>query len=265
MDESGPTLEPLFDFEHMPSSLSPTSSTRPYAKLNVLTERTYARLKCALILGQLAPGERFTVRMLAQRFGTSITPVRNALSQLAAAEALHQNRRSGIIVPLLNQPELDEMLKLRLALEGLAFSIATPRYRTSDWREFKALHADICNASQRDYPVVFAAAVWALRLAILKLDQASLLAMDVSRIWCRVGPTFTQMAADMNRRRCITRHLERMIEAIGNRNYEKARSCVVDEITVGMAPPTYAAASPTVLRPHPASSSENDRNNLLAS
>jgi len=126
--------------------------------------------------------------------------------------------------------ELDELLQLRLAVEGFAFANAAPHHRMSDWRGFKVLHADLSRVAERDDPVRFAAAVWSVRVAILGLARSSLLAMLVDRIWCRLGPTFTYMAADIERRRSISCHLGTIVTAIGRRDLERAREAVVDEI-----------------------------------
>src|ERR1700756_3397844 len=52
-----------------------------------LVERAHARLRYALIVGQVIPGQRMTLGALAHQLGTSMTPVRDALSRLAAAGA----------------------------------------------------------------------------------------------------------------------------------------------------------------------------------
>jgi len=242
-DEDWPTLEPLLDFDGAHAPLSHPSSARTAARMDTLAERTYARLRYALVVGQVAPGECITLGTLARRLGTSVTPVRDALSRLAAANALHPNRQSGVVVPVLRRAELDELLQLRLTLEGFAFVSAAPRHRVSDWRGFKVLHTDLRRAAERDDLAHFAAAVWSVRGAILGLDRSSVLAMLLDRIWCRLGPTFTHMAADIERRRCISSHLGTIVGAIGCRDLEQARKAVAEEIAAGMAPLSSAVAN----------------------
>jgi DNA-binding GntR family transcriptional regulator len=223
-------------------ALSHAAQGRAAATIDSLAERTYARLRYTLIVGQIAPGDRLTIRSLAQQLGTSMTPVRDALSRLAAADALHQIRQSGVIVPVLGPVELDELRRLRLAVEGLAFANAEPHFRTADWRGFKVLHADLCRAAKDADPGRFAAAAWALRTAILGLPRSSVLAMLVDRIWCRLGPTFTKMAADDGRRGQISLLLSRIVAAIGVRDLAEARNAVIDEIEAGTRPGGDAAA-----------------------
>jgi DNA-binding GntR family transcriptional regulator len=200
-----------------------------------LVERTYARLSHGLIVGQIAPGECITVGALARQLGTSVTPVRNALSLLAAADALRHGRQSGIVVPILSGSELDELLQLRLAIEGFAFANAAPHYCASDRRAFEVLHADLGRVAELDGSARFAAAVWPLRCALLGADRSSVLTMLVQRLWCRLGPTFTYMLAAVEQRRQISCLLGTIITAIGRHDLEQARKALMEEIVAGMA------------------------------
>jgi DNA-binding GntR family transcriptional regulator len=199
-----------------------------------LVERAYARLRYALIVGQVTPGQRITLGALAHQLGTSMTPVRDALSRLAAADALRHSREVGIIVPLLNRAELDELLQLRLAIEGTAFTNAAMLHRKADWRGFKLLHADLCRVAEGDDPGRFAAAVWVLRVAILGLTRSSILSMFVDRIWCRLGPAFTQRAANSGIRHQLAFLLGEIVNAVGQRDPERAHAAVIAEIKAGM-------------------------------
>jgi DNA-binding GntR family transcriptional regulator len=162
-----------------------------------------------------------------------MTPVRDALSRLAAADALQHSREVGVIVPVLTRSELDELLRLRLAIEGMAFTNAAPLHRKADWRGFKLLHADLCRVAEGDDSVRFAAAVWALRAAILGLAGSSVLSMFVDRIWCRLGPTFTQSVANGESRRQLAFLFGEIVNAIGRHDREQAHAAVVAEIKAG--------------------------------
>jgi len=199
-----------------------------------LAERAYARLRHALIVGQMVPGQRITLGALANQLGTSMTPVRDALSRLAAADALRHSREVGVIVPVLNRAELDELLRLRLAIERTAFKNAAMNHRKAEWRGFKLLHADLCRVADAGDPARFAAAVWALRVAILGLAPSSMLSMFVDRIWCRLGPTFTQQVAAGETRHQLAFLFGEIVSAIGQQDLEQAIAAVTAEIKAGM-------------------------------
>src|SRR3569833_465211 len=216
-----------------PNTHNPETVVPQAAPAESLVVRAYARLRYALIVGQVIPGQRITLGALAHQLGTSMPPVRDALSRLAAADALQHRREVGGIVPVLSRPELDELLRLRLAIEGTAFTNAAMLHRKADWRGFKLLHADLCRVSEGNDPVRFAAAVWALRAAMLGLARSSMLSMFVDRIWCRLGPTFTQRAANDETRGLLAFLLGEIVSAIGQRAPEQAHAAVDAEIKAG--------------------------------
>ena len=181
------------------------------------------------------PGECFTLGLLARQFGTSITPVRDALSQLAVADALYHSRQSGVVAPVLSCSDLDELLRLRLADEGFAFASVLPRHRVADWRGFKVLHADL--SGWRNWTIPRGLLLPCGRCdGLLGVARSGVLSMLPDRIWCRFGPTFTQMAADIAQRRRISYLLGTVVTAIGRRDLEQARKALVDEIVAGTLP-----------------------------
>ena len=67
-----------------------------------LGSNVYAQLRNALITGGLKPDDRLRIRELAAQLGTSVTPVRDAILQLAKEKALvlkdaqgHSSTRAG--------------------------------------------------------------------------------------------------------------------------------------------------------------------------
>lgn len=70
------------------------------------------------ITGQLKPDDRLRIRELAAQVGTSVTPVRDAILQLAKEQALVLKTPRDIRVPQLTEAQFIEIRTLRLALEG---------------------------------------------------------------------------------------------------------------------------------------------------
>lgn len=231
-NEGLPTLDPALTCEGISGSLRPTSSARVFARMSILAEQNYTRLRYTIIVGQLAPGKRFKLAKMVQRIGTNITPVRHALWQFAPANAAHANRRSRMVVRVPKPTEFGELLKGRLALD-LPFSIATPLHLMSDFSGFKRLPE-----------------VWAFRLAILELGQPSLLGMHVGRIWSCFGPITTLRAAAIDRLRCITSFREAIIGTVACHKIKQPRNCMFQEISAGMASAFNTVADEQSRAPH---------------
>ena len=69
-----------------------------------LWDLAHAQLRDALLAGRFAPGTVLTLRALAESFGTSITPVRDAVTRLVAQGVLQQGPRNSAIVPQSDAP-----------------------------------------------------------------------------------------------------------------------------------------------------------------
>lgn len=104
-------------------------SPKPLVKEN-LSEQIYRSLRTSLMDGEYRPGERLTINGVAEHYGTSITPVREAIFRLASEQALEVKAATSVIVPALTTRDLREIVAIRHDLEGMAAhrvgEIATP-------------------------------------------------------------------------------------------------------------------------------------------
>ncbi|WP_410871028.1 GntR family transcriptional regulator [Nocardia sp. A7] len=85
-----------------------------------LAERVYDELRRDLATGELAPTERLRAERLAERYGVSRTPVREALARLQA-DGLVQRHVDGLYLYRPRLHELDELYELRIVLEARGF------------------------------------------------------------------------------------------------------------------------------------------------
>jgi DNA-binding GntR family transcriptional regulator len=77
-----------------------------------------------LMVGALPPGQTITLRRLAEIFGTSAMPVREAINQLTAARALEILPNRSVAVPRMTAKRYNELTMARQAVEGLAAELA---------------------------------------------------------------------------------------------------------------------------------------------
>ncbi len=80
-----------------------------------------------IIAGQLAPGERLRQDYIAEEFGASHVPVREAFRRLEAQGLAVSEPRKGVRVAGFDLSEVKEVAAMRAALEGLALRHAAPR------------------------------------------------------------------------------------------------------------------------------------------
>jgi DNA-binding GntR family transcriptional regulator len=84
-------------------------------------------VRAALVTGQMTPGEVYSAPQLAERFGVSVTPVREALLELVRDGLLVAVRNRGFRVVDPDPAELDAVGEVRLLLEPEAAALAAQR------------------------------------------------------------------------------------------------------------------------------------------
>lgn len=87
------------------------------------TKDAYGMILEAIDEGLYSPGERMVESELAERFGVSRTPIREALQRLETQSLLTRDGRS-LIVASLDHNQLAELYAVRAELEGLAARLA---------------------------------------------------------------------------------------------------------------------------------------------
>jgi DNA-binding GntR family transcriptional regulator len=92
-----------------------------------LNDLAYDRLKRAILSGHIEQGMTLTLRQLAADLGTSMMPVREAVTRLSAEQALMVIPNRGICIPPLGAAEATDLWNLRINLEGEATAQAARR------------------------------------------------------------------------------------------------------------------------------------------
>lgn len=82
-------------------------------------------MRDAILSGQFKPGDRLPEPQLAEMFGVSRNPIREALKVLSNEGLIEISPRKGARVTLLSPDELTETIELRAELEGLSARNAT--------------------------------------------------------------------------------------------------------------------------------------------
>ena len=95
-----------------------------------LGERAYAKLADLLISGRLLPGEKLSLRVVADMLGVSIMGVREADSRLVADKALEVTPNRAVRVPLMSAAQFRDPRKVRIAIEGHAAASPTGDFPT---------------------------------------------------------------------------------------------------------------------------------------
>jgi DNA-binding GntR family transcriptional regulator len=205
-----------------------------------LGERVTGELRALLVAGRLAPGEKLSLRRVAEALGVSIMPVREAVSRLAADRALEVLPGRAVRVPVLSLAQFRELTRLRLVVEGFAAEEAARKATADDIARMEAYDTAFRIAASAD-PPDSAGAVAANRDLHFALYEAAgmpgLIEM-IERLWLKAGPILNIDMRDEPRRlkggSAMQAHA-RLLEAVRRQDAAAARAALEDDITAAAA------------------------------
>lgn len=108
-----------------------------------LYEQVAERLRTRIYAHELAPGAWVDEQALADEFGISRTPMREALKVLAAEGLVTLKPRRGCYVTEMSERDLDEIFPVLALLEGRVAEEATRRLASADFARLEKIHADL--------------------------------------------------------------------------------------------------------------------------
>jgi DNA-binding GntR family transcriptional regulator len=132
-------------------------------------------LRRAILDGEYASGTQLRQDELAERFGTSRIPVREALRQLEAEGLVTIEANKGATVTAFSLEEVLELLDIRIALECRALRLAIPNMVDGD---FEAAEAILQGYACSGDPQLWGEANWRFHWTLyVPCGRAKLLAM----------------------------------------------------------------------------------------
>jgi len=148
------------------------------------TDLVAALIRELVITGELAAGEQLRQRDLAQRFGVSQTPVREAMRRLESEGLLVCDTHRGFTVAAPELGPVEENFQIRAALESLGASLAARKIDAAGLARLRGLN-DQMRALPDDDPsyaelnrefhfTVYSCAGSPLLLSLMRLLWASL-------------------------------------------------------------------------------------------
>ncbi|MGH1571397.1 GntR family transcriptional regulator [Methylobacterium sp. P31] len=103
-------------------------------------------LRQRILNGELPPGAQLRQDALAEEFGISRIPVREALLQLEASNLVKIAPHRGAVVSGLSLEEVEDIFQLRGQLEPQLLLLSAPRLTTSDIQDLHALSREYSHA-----------------------------------------------------------------------------------------------------------------------
>ena len=156
-----------------------------------MQQDVYRQAKELILNGELAPGQSITIQGLADAFGVSAMPVREAILRLTAERALTVVAGRSLGIPHLARDRLRDLTRTRLAIEALAVSWAVPHVNPEVLARLDALIAEMddIRPGQEDRRI-YLRANRAFHFAIYERTGSEAMLAIIESLWLQISPYF---------------------------------------------------------------------------
>ncbi|MEU5304712.1 GntR family transcriptional regulator [Streptomyces noursei] len=134
-----------------------------------LRDQVAHALRAALISGELRPGEVYSAPVLAEDFGISATPVREAMLDLTREGLVEPVRNKGFRVTEVNERDLDQYSEIRTLIEVPMVGRITREAARADLEALRAVAEEIVRAAREHDLIGYLEADRRFHLSLLAL------------------------------------------------------------------------------------------------
>jgi len=106
-----------------------------------LREKILGNIRDAILKGDLKPGERVSEPDIAERYGISRTPIREAFRQLESEGYLTVIPRKGAVVSKHSEKDIEEFYSIKSVLEGYAAQLAAENMTPKDIDKLESINS----------------------------------------------------------------------------------------------------------------------------
>jgi len=151
-----------------------------------IRQRVYDQLRHGIITGEIVPGQSIKLRDVAEQFGVSLMPVREALWQLESEKIIVIESNRSIHVNGLTAREIQEAIDIRLMLETTVAQRACELRPESAVVKVKRLLNDMQAAIHK--PKRYMMKNNQFHFTIYSFSDSTILLQMIDWLWARVGP-----------------------------------------------------------------------------
>jgi len=199
-----------------------------------VTQWVYQTLRQAVMNGQILPGRALTIRGLAEILGVSPMPVREALRQLAAENALEILGNRRVMVPRMTAMKFSELCEARIALESHAAARALPYIDADTLAQLRQLDQDIDVAFEAGDTEQIGSLNQAFHRMIYTANPHQITLPLIESLWLQLGP-FMRLANSLLDENYLVDHHREMTAAIEKQDPLALQMALAADIRDGVA------------------------------
>lgn len=192
-----------------------------------LQDRVYNQVTELILDGSIVPGEMVTVQSLADAFGVSPMPVREALRRLTAANALTVVSGRSIGIPALSRERLTDLRNVRFEIEAIAAGWASQNRSEADLAIFARDLDSLERANGADDVKAYLRANYTFHFAIYRAAGSETLLKIIKDLWLQISPYFNMLHGSYS---TANTYHQRMFAALRDRNEQAVQAAVRGDI-----------------------------------
>lgn len=212
-----------------------SSLLSPAPRRETLGANVLFQIKELLLTGQLLPGEQLSLRSTAEALGVSVMPVREAVYQLVADQALEVAPNRSVRVPLMSAGQFQEITQIRLQIEGYAVEQAAQNSPPELIAALRRLNDQLSLAMEAAGENKAAVVLLNKELHFLVYAAAGMpmLVKMIESLWLKIGPVLNydlRAGSERTRKKIAVEHHARMIAALERGDARLAREALHSDI-----------------------------------
>ena len=199
----------------------------------LLHASVYSELRRRFITGEIFPGRSLSTRGLAQELGVSQTPVREALSRLAAEGAIQIRSKRKVGIPPMTSDRFDDLLRCRLLLEPESAVLALPYVTPARLRRLREIDSAIDTALETGDVAAYMQGNFAFHFTLYRTHPLKTLNQLIEVLWLQFGPYMRFVYGRVGTAKLVDQHAV-ALDALSQGDEAKLREAIRGDIADGM-------------------------------
>ncbi|MBI3437198.1 MAG: GntR family transcriptional regulator [Proteobacteria bacterium] len=198
-----------------------------------LNVAVYAELRRRLVTGRMRPGHELSTRGLATELGVSQTPVRDALSRLAADGAVAIRSKRRVQVPMMSPERFEDLLRCRLLLEPEAAVLALPHIDAARLHTLREVDAALDRAIAAGDGDAYMRHNHAFHFTLYSAQPGATMTQLIETLWLQFGP-FMRVVYERLTNAPLNDQHQAALSAIAAKDAAALRRAIAADIGDGM-------------------------------
>jgi DNA-binding GntR family transcriptional regulator len=196
-----------------------------------VTDVIYKQLRRDISRGVYRPGP-INLKALAERFGTSVIPVREALRRLEAEGLVSFDGRRRIVINGLDVKEMDELFAVRAELETLALRLAVNTLRDDDDALTELADLIALMDEQEDDPVAWRDTNVEFHARMYAAAQSPRLESIIGSLWVANDPYLRIYVTSVQSLRLAQQQHREILAAVRSGDSDRAQILLREHLSV---------------------------------